>query len=156
MIIGFILLIIVIFTIMRLVKDAVIGIVLIGLTLLAAYLILGFVPSVRSIPIIGPLLPKLPTSFTGMISWIWRFFQNIDIVEVSRDSRNNLLITIENTGRLELSNFTVYVDDNKVEVMNKPKEPLKSGEITTIQANWRKDFSDILVQTSRINATYFK
>jgi len=155
-IIGFIILIIVVFTIMRLVKNVLIGVALIIFTLLAAYLLLGFVPSIRSIPIIGPLLPEVPTSLTGMISWIMKFLQNIDIIEVSRDSKNKLLITVENNGRLEVSNFTVYVDDNKVSIINKPKDPLKSGEITIIQANWQKDFSNILVQTSRINATYSK
>jgi len=155
-IIGFIILIIVVFTIMRLVKNVLIGVALIIFTLLAAYLLLGFVPSIRSIPIIGTLLPEVPTSLTGMISWIMKFFQNIDIIEVSRDSKNNLLITVENTGRFELSNFTVYVDDNEISMINKPRDPLKSGEITTIQTNWKKDFSDILVQTSRVNATYSK
>ena len=87
---------------------------------------------------------------------IMKFLQNIDIIEVSRDSKNKLLITVENTGKLEVSNFTVYVDDNKVSIINKPKDPLKSGEITIIQANWQKDFSNILIQTSRINATYSK
>jgi len=155
-IIGFIILIIVVFTIMRLVKNVLIGVALIIFTLLAAYLLLGFVPSIRSIPIIGTLLPEVPTSLTGMISWIMKFFQNIDIIEISRDSKNNLLITVENTGRFELSNFTVYVDDNEISMINKPRDPLKSGEITTIQTNWKKDFSDILVQTSRVNATYSK
>lgn len=155
-IIGLIILIIVVFTAIRLVKNVLVGVALVALTLLGAYLLLGFVPSIRSIPMIGPLLPKVPTSLTGMISWIMKFLQNIDIIEVSRDSKNKLLITIENNGRLEVSNFTVYVDDNKVSIINKPKDPLKSGEITIIQANWQKDFSNILIQTSRINATYSK
>lgn len=155
-IIGLIILIIVVFTAIRLVKNVLVGVVLVALTLLGAYLLLGFVPSIRSIPMIGPLLPKVPTSLMGMISWIMKFFQNIDIIEVSRDSKNKLLITVENNGRLDVSNFTVYVDDNKVSIINKPKDPLKSGEITIIQANWQKDFSNILVQTSRINATYSK
>ena len=148
--------IIVVFTAIRLVKNVLVGVALVALTLLGAYLLLGFVPSIRSIPMIGPLLPKVPTSLMGMISWIMKFLQNIDIIEVSRDSKNKLLITVENTGKLEVSNFTVYVDDNKVSIINKPKDPLKSGEITIIQANWQKDFSNILIQTSRINATYSK
>lgn len=152
-IIGFIILIIVIFTVIKLVKNVLIGVALIVLTLLAAYLLLGFAPSIRSIPIIGPLLPEVPTSLSGMISWIMRYFQNVDIIDVSRDSENKLLVTVENTGRWELSNFTVYVDDKKVNIINKPEDPLKSGEKTTIQVNWEEDFSNILVQTSRVNAT---
>ncbi|MEM2907243.1 MAG: class I tRNA ligase family protein, partial [Candidatus Odinarchaeota archaeon] len=39
---------------------------------------------------------------------------------------------------------------------NKPKDPLKSGEITTIQTDWDDDFAKILVKTSSINVTYSK
>ena len=80
----------------------------------------------------------------------------MDILEVSRDSGDNLLITIENTGNFELSNFTVYVEDNEVDIINRPKDPLKPEEITTIQTDWKKEFSVVLVHTSQVNATYSK
>ncbi len=155
-IIGLILLAIIVFTVIRVVKDVLLGLVLIGLTLLAAFLILGFVPSIRSIPIIGPLLPKIPTSLTGAIEWIWRFFRNLKIIDVSRDAENKLLITVSNIGRLQLSGFKVYVDNKTTKIVNKPKDPLKPGETTTLQTGWSKDFSEILVQTSRVNVTYSK
>ena len=153
-VISLIILIVVVFTVMRVVKNVLTGAILIGAILLVAYLILGFVPSVRTIPVIGPVLPQVPTSLVGMISRVMRFLWNMEILEVSRDSGNNLLITIENTGNFELSNFTVYVDDIEVSIINKPKDPLDSEEITTIQTDWEKEFSVVLIQTSRVNATF--
>jgi hypothetical protein len=153
-IIGIILLAIIVFSVIRIVKDVLLGLVLIGLTLLAVFLILGFIPSLRSIPIIGPWLPRLPTSLTGAVEWIWRIIRNLKVVEVSRDVENNLLITISNMGRLQLSGFKIYVDNKTTKIINKPKDPLKPGETTTIQTDWNKDFNEILVQTSKVNATY--
>lgn len=155
-IIGLILLAVIIFTVIRVVRDVLLGLVLIGLTLLAAFLILGFVPSIRSIPIIGPLLPEIPTSLTGAIEWIIRFFHNLEIIDVSRDAETNLLITVSNIGRLQLSDFKVYVDNKTTKILNKPKDPLKPGETTTIQTDWDEDFKGILIQTSRVNVTYSK
>lgn len=155
-IIGLILLAIIVFTVIRVVKDVLLGLVLIGLTLLAAFLILGFVPNIRSIPIIGPLLPEIPTSLTGAIELVWRFFRNLKIIDVSRDAKNNLLITVSNVGRLQLSGFKVYVDNKTTKIVNKPKDPLKPGETTTIQTDWNKYFSEIIIQTSRLNVTYKK
>jgi len=155
-IIGLILLAVIVFTVIRIVRDVLLGLALIALTLLAAFLILGFVPSIRSIPVIGPLLPRIPTSLTGAIEWIWRFFQNFKIIDVSRDAKNNLLITVSNTGKLQVSGFKIYVDNKTTETMNKPKDPLKAGETTTIQTNWNEEFSEILVQSSQVNVTYSK
>ncbi len=155
-IIGLILLAVIVFTVIRVVRDVFLGLVLIGLTLLAAFLILGFVPSIRSIPIIGPLLPEIPTSLTGAIEWIMRFFHNLEIINVSRDAESNLLITISNIGRLQLSDLKVHVDNKTTKILNKPKDPLEPGETTTIQTDWDEDFKGILIQTSRVNVTYSK
>jgi hypothetical protein len=141
---------------MRVVKDVLTGALLIGGILLVGYLILGFVPSVRTIPIVGPVLPQVPTSLGDLISKITKFFWDMEILEVSRDSGNNLLVTIENTGNFELSNFTVYVDENEVDILNEPKDPLKADEITTIQTDWENEFSMILVYTPHVNATFPK
>jgi len=155
-IIGIIILAIVIFVAMKIVKNIIIGIVLIGLVLLASFLILGSIPSLKSVPIIGPALPRVPTSLTEVISLIKRIFYEIKILDVSRDSENQVLITIKNTGKFNLSNFSVFIDSKKTNIINKPKDPLNSGEITTLQTDWKNNFSEILVQTLRVNATYKK
>lgn len=152
-IIGIIILAIVIFVVIRIVKNVLIGVALIGLILLASFLILGSVPSLRSIPIIGPRLPRLPSSLGEVISIIKKIFYEIEILDVSRDSKNQILITVKNTGRMEASNFTVFVDNKTVEITNNPEDPLESGEITTIQTDWEKNYSEILVQSLKANVT---
>jgi hypothetical protein len=152
-IIGIIILAIVIFVAIRIVKNILIGLALIGLILLASFLILGAIPNLRSIPIIGPRLPRFPSSLGEVVSIIKRIFYEIKILDVSRDSENRLLITIKNTGKLKASNFSVFVDNKTVKIINKPKDPLESGEITTIQTDWKMDYSEILVQSLKVNVT---
>jgi len=153
-IIGILILAVVIFVVIRIVKNVFIGIALIGLILLASFLILGSIPSLRSIPIIGPRLPTFPSTLGEVVSIVKKIFYEIKILDVSRDSNNQILLTIKNTGRLKTSNFSVYVDNKTAKIINKPKDPLNSGEITTVQTDWKKDFSEILVQSSKVNVTY--
>lgn len=153
-IIGIIILAIVIFVLIRIVKDVFIGVALIGLILLASFLIIGSIPNLRTIPIIGPALPRVPTSLTEIISVVKRIFYEIKILDVSRDSENQVLITIKNTGRFKVSNFSVFMDGKMAKIINKPKDPLSSGEITTLQTDWKKDFTEILIKSSRVDAIY--
>jgi len=153
-IIGIIILAAVIFVLIRIVKDVFIGVALIGLILLASFLIIGSIPNLRTIPIIGPALPRVPTSLTEIISVVKRIFYEIKILDVSRDSENQVLITIKNTGRFKVSNFSVFVDGKMAKIINKPKDPLSSGEITTLQTDWKKDFTEILIKSSRVDAIY--
>jgi len=155
-IIGIIILAIVIFTIIKIAQNLIVGVALVALTLVAAYLILGYLPTLKTIPIIGPYIPEIPTSFTGLITWIKRYFQNIEISEISKDAKNNLLITITNTGKFQVSNMRIYVDNKSVNIINKPKDPLKPGEVTSIQTDWNKDFYEIIIQTSKFNVSYSK
>ena len=155
-VIGIIILVIVIFTIIKIAQNLIVGVALIALTLVAAYLIIGYLPTFKNIPIIGPYIPEIPTSFTGLITWVKRYFQNIEISEISKDAKNNLLITIENTGKFEVSNISIYVDNKSVDIINKPKDPLKPGEVTSIQTDWNKDFHEIIIQTPKLNASYSK
>jgi hypothetical protein len=153
-IIGILILGVIIYTMLKIVKNVVVGIVLIFFALVAGYLILGSIPSPRSIPVIGSLFPEIPSEPLSIISYVKKIFRNIEIADVSRDDENNLLITVVNAGKLQVSNFTVYVDDKKTNIINKPEDPLKPGQITVIQTDWAEDFMKILVQTSNINATY--
>jgi len=155
-IIGIIILAIVIFMIIKIGQNLIVGVALIALTLIAAYLILGYLPSLKTVPIIGPYIPEMPTSFTGLITWIKRYFQNIEIKEISKDAKNNLLVTISNTGKIQVSNINIFVDNKSVKIINKPKDPLKPGEVTSIQTDWDEDFSEIIVQTSKFNVSYSK
>lgn len=153
-IIGIILLAIAVYIGVKILKNIIIGFVLICLVILASFLIFGSIPNLRDIPIIGQYLPKIPTSPGEVVVSIKNILYNLEILNVNRDSQNNLLITVVNTGKLEVSGFNVSVDNQTVRIINSPKDPLKSGESTIIQTDWNKGFSEILVQTKQVNATY--
>jgi hypothetical protein len=154
LIIGIIILAIVIYIAIRIAKDIIIGIVLVGLIVLASFLILGSVPNLRTVPVIGPVLPRIPASLTEVISLIKSIFYEVKVLSVSRDSENKVLITIKNTGRFSVTNFSVTIDGKPAGITNKPKDPLGSGETTTIQTDWKNNFSEIIVKTSRTITIY--
>jgi hypothetical protein len=155
LIIGVLILAIIVYTMFKIVKNLIVGLILIFFALIAGYLILGSIPSPRSIPIIGPLLPQVPSS-SDIFTYIKRIFRNVQVADVDRDADNNLLIVVVNAGKLQISNFTVYVDNSTTNIINKPRDPLGSGQITVIQTDWKKDFKEILVQTPNVNASYSK
>lgn len=154
-IIGILILAIIVYTMFKIVKNLIVGLILIFFALIAGYLILGSIPSPRLIPIIGPLLPQVPSS-SDIFTYIKSIFRNVQIADVDRDANNDLLIVVINAGKLQISNFTVYVDNSTTNIINKPRDPLESDQITVIQTDWKKDFKEILVQTSSVNATYSK
>lgn len=146
-VIGILLLAIAVFVSFRILGSIAMGVLLIGLTLIASYLILGSLPDFKSIPILGQFIPK-----TGKFLDV---FHKMDIF-VDRDAQNNLLITVVNTGRYDLSEFKVFVDGQAVSVLNSPKDVLESGKATVIQVDWNKDFSEILVQSKEVSVGYKK
>jgi len=151
---GIILLGIAIYIGIKILKNIIMGFILICLVILASFLIFGSIPNFRDIPIIGQYFPKIPTSPEEVLVSIKNLIYNLEILNVNRDAQNNLLITVVNTGKLEVSGFNVSVDNQTVHIINSPKDPLKSGEVTIIQTDWNTSFSEILVQTKQVNATY--
>jgi hypothetical protein len=154
LIFGVIILGIVIFIALRVFQSLAIGILLIALVFFASYLILGSFPDLKSIPIIGKFLPNLSWTTGDAIAIIKRSFYSIDIIGTSRDSENNLLINLANTGVKEVSGFKVFVDNQSVGIINNPLDSLKSRQTTTIQVGWKGNFTGILVQANQTNATY--
>ncbi len=152
-IIGVLILIIVIYVGIKILKNMIVGIILIILVFIASFLIFGSIPNLREIPFIGQFFPSI-SSPQDVILAIKNILYNIEIVDVSRDSQNNLLIAIANTGKLEISGIRVFVDNQSASIINTPKDPLKSGEITLIQTNWNQSFSEILIQTKQLNITF--
>jgi hypothetical protein len=155
LIFGILILLIAVYIGIKILKNIIVGVILIALVLIASFLIFGSLPNLREIPFIGQFLPSISTP-QDIILAIKNILYNIEIVDVSRDSQNNLLIAIANTGKLEVSQIEVFVDNQTVSIINSPKDPLKSGEITLIQTNWNQSFSEILIQTKQVNATYRK
>jgi hypothetical protein len=152
---GILILLIAVYIGIKILKNIIVGVILISLVLIASFLIFGSLPNLREIPFIGQFLPSISAP-QDIILAIKNILYNIEVVDVSRDSQNNLLIAIANTGKLEVSQIRVFVDNQTASIINSPKDPLKSGEITLIQTSWNQSFSEILVQTKQVNATYKK
>jgi hypothetical protein len=154
-IIGLILLVVIVYVTLKILKNVVIAFILIALIFVASFLIFGSLPDLKTIPLIGQFIPKLPT--TGqVVSVIKNVFYSIDILATSRDSQNDLMITVANTGKLDVSNFRISVDGEAASIINTPSDPLKSGEATVFQTDWNRDFSSVLVQANQANATFSK
>jgi energy-coupling factor transporter transmembrane protein EcfT len=155
-IIGIIILVVIVYVALKILKNLLLAFVLISLVFIASLLIFGSLPDMRTIPIIGQFIPKLPSTTGEVIAVIKNVFYSIDILATSRDSQNDLLITVVNTGKLEVSDFKVFVDGQTVKIINNPDDPLKSGKTTVFQTDWSKDFSYVFVQAKQTNATFSK
>jgi len=155
-ILGLILLVVIVYVTLKILKNVVIAFVLISLIFLASFLIFGSLPDLQTIPLIGQFIPKLPSTTGQIVRVIKNVFYSIDILATSRDSQSNLMVTVANTGKLDVSNFKVFVDGEAANIINNPPDPLKSGEAAVFQTDWNSGFSSILVQTNQANATFSK
>ena len=152
---GLAILAIIFYIAMRVLHSIVFGAVLIVLVFVASYLVIGAFPDLKSVPIIGSFL-NLPLSLGEALETVRGFFVNIDIVSTTRDSENNLLVTVTNNGVFELTDYKVYVDNTTAAITNKPKDPLKPKETTTIETNWKDSFTSIIVETKQSKSTYMQ
>jgi len=148
---GIALLVIVAYVIFRVIGNVALGTILVLIVFLASYLLLGSFPRLSDMPIIGKFIPT-----TGKtIAVIKDLAYSMDIIGVSTNSDGNLLVTIVNTGQLELSNFTAYVDGQQVEILNN-KGSLKSGNVIVFELNRKDDFERIVIRSSQTEAIYGK
>ncbi|MBI2005145.1 MAG: hypothetical protein HYS80_00070 [Candidatus Aenigmarchaeota archaeon] len=148
---GIALLVVVVYIIFRVIGNVALGALLVLVVFLASYLLLGSFPSLGGIPVVGKFIPT-----TGKaIAVIKNFAYSMDIIGVSTSSNGNLLLTLVNTGRLEVSNFTAYVDDQQVEILNE-KDSLSSGDVVVFELDWKEDFKRILIDSDHVEAVYEK
>lgn len=150
-IVGILLLAVAVVFLLRLLKNFLEAVLVIGLILLASYFLFGSLPSLKSIPLIGPwlekIIPSVPTSIEGIILKVKNIAYSIKIMGISRDSEGNLLVIVSNDGKMKVSGFKAYVDNKEVAILNEVKE-LDSGETVALQLDWKEDFSKVEVETS--------
>jgi len=144
--IGVALLLLVIYAAFKVLKGIISGLILLALGVFAFYLIYGSLPQI-------PFLPRIP-ALGDLIGFIIGFFYKLEIVSISRDAANNLLITVRNGGRLSLSGFQVLVNEKVVEIINEPTDPLPSGQSTVLQVDWKAEFERIEVRTGQTSVVY--
>jgi hypothetical protein len=157
---GILMLAVVIYVSMRIIGNVMYGAVLIGLILVASYLIIGSFPDLRQVPLIGAFIPDIsglnssvPT--TGDVINVLRdVIYALRIIAVDRSSSGNVLVTVANAGKMDLHGFRVIIDGQEARVLNAPKSPLKSGESTVIEAQWQKSYSKVTVWSLESSADY--
>lgn len=148
---GVALLVVVVYIIFRMIGNIAMGALLVLVVFLASYLLIGSFPKLGDMPVIGNFIPT-----TGKaIAIIKDFAHSIEIIGVSASSDGNLLATVANTGQLVVSNFTAYVDDQSLDILNK-KDSLKSGDVVVFELDWKGDFKKVSIKSDQTEAVYEK
>jgi len=154
LLLGLVIIAIIAFVAIRVVGSITLGIVLISIVLIASHFLIGTFPNLKNIPLLGQFFTFIPSTTGGFVAVINEAFFRIDIQSTSRDSENNLFIAVENTGAFDVTEFKVIVDNKTASITNKPKDPLKPKEVTTIETDWKDSFTSILVETKQAKAAY--
>lgn len=148
---GVALLAVVVYIVFRIVGSIALGTLLVLVVFLASYLLVGSFPDLGNVPVIGGFIPTTGKS----IAVIKDFAYSMDIIGVSTSSNNNLLVTVANTGQLQISNFTAYVDEHQVSILNN-EGYLNSGGVIVFELDWKEDFRRILIKSEQTDAAYEK
>ena len=151
---GLIVVAIIVFVVMRIVGNITLGILLVAVVFVISYVLIGSFPNVKEIPIIGRLFEFTPSITGDFSSGINNLFFRIEIIGTARDSQNNLLVVIENTGIFDVNDYNILVDNTTARITNTPKDPLKPSETTTLETDWKDNAISILVETNQTKATY--
>ncbi len=155
-IIGVIILAIVVYVSIRVLKNAIVGVALIALVVVGSFFIFGSFPDMSGIPVIGGFLEGIPTTTGDAVAIIKNVFHRFDILEVSRDAENRIMVTVANTGRMDLSGFEVLIDGETANVINSPIDPLGSGKVTTIQTDWKGIYENVTVLCNQTSSEYIR
>ena len=140
---GFVLLAIVLVTGAKIFKEFFKGMVLIVLALIAGFLIVGGMPELGQVPVVGDLFVpdvagQMPAdgSVESVILAVKDIAWSVDISTISTDSSGGVLIAVTNTGQLPLSEFDVSINGDAAEIKNTLPAELKKGESAIIQTGY--------------------
>ncbi|MFH1786177.1 MAG: hypothetical protein ABH829_00785 [archaeon] len=141
-ILGIVLLLVVIYTGTKILKDFVKGLILMALVLVASFMIVGGMPELKAVPLLGGMLSpaaedvKLDSSVDSVILAVKDIAWSIDVAAVSKDSEGRMLIAVTNTGQLALTDFAVAINGADVQVLNQVPEKLEKGESAILQTGY--------------------
>jgi hypothetical protein len=160
---GLMILAVVVYVSLRVVGNVFVGIALIALILIGSFFLLGSIPDLKQVPLIGAFIPDIPgitgdvsatPSAGGVILVFKNIVYNLKVIGVERSSSANLLISVVNAGKLDLHGFRVIVDGTEARIGNAPKSTLASGESTVIEASWSKPYTKLTIWTLETSADY--
>lgn len=147
LIFGLMILAVVALVLFRIIGNVALGAVLILAIFASSYLLVGSFPNLGGVPIIGDLLPK-----TGKaIAVVKDLEYSMEIIGVSKTGNDNLLVSVANTGKSDLSNFTGYVDNKQAAILN-GKDSLESGSVYVFELDWVQDYRNISIKSGKTEA----
>ena len=153
--IGIFLFLVALYLILKVMKNVLLVLVAIVILFMSYTFIYGSSPEVCTFPVIGTIIKPIcsfSSNPSGIIVAVKDIFYNTDVIATSRDSQNNLLVVVSNTGKLNLSGFKITVDGNQVGIKNKIPDSLKSGETYVFTTNFSASCSNVTVQTNQIES----
>ncbi len=135
-ILGLVILAVAVWTAFRIFHSIFKGLLLIGLAIIATSLVIGGTPELGSLPLVGSILPQYANfSSSEVVAAAKGIAWGIKIIAVERAGNGNMLVAVENTGQLDLSEYKVFVNGQQVPIINLPKAPLKKGEGAVLETN---------------------
>jgi len=148
LIFSFAIIAVIVYILVRIIGDIIKGTILLLFIFLIYLAFFHSFSSLRELPFIGSFIG----SFTDGLDAINQILYKLNIVAVSRSPTGNLLLTMQNTGILPLSNFTVYVDGKDTRIINM-KEVLYPRETETIEVNWKEPFRNLTIVAGKAVAS---
>ncbi len=135
-IIGLVILAIAIGTFLKVIGNIVKAAILIGLILIGSTMFIGGTPELGSLPVVGGFFPQVDLSAGGIISLAKGVAWSVDIIGVGQDSEGTLVVALANTGQFDISDLTIEVNGESVEVTNSPDFPLAKGEVAFVDTDF--------------------
>ena len=137
------------YVIFRILSDIAKGLALFLIVLIAYFIAFKSIPNFSQFPIVGKYISSLKSP-TGVLSQIKSLVYRLKIIPGGRASNDNLLIIVKNDGFMPLSNFSVLIDNKRVNITNRINKPLMPGASTILEVNWKKSYRNITVITNQI------
>jgi len=166
-IVGIVLIIFSIVALVKLVKDVFIALVMVGILILGIFMLVQSVPELADKVGFDNIKDKLddskesdakiklPAGVDKILLSVKGKSENLDIVASGVDDKGNLLVVVANTGRDDLEDFVIYVEDKSITWKNDPLIPLGSGKSTVFQTNYRPVGEvNIEVKAGNVSASY--
>jgi len=136
---GFIVLAVIFVYFLNTLKDIFQGLMLIGLALVASGLIIGGMPELGGLPVIGQFLgtDSVARGVPGtVVDTVQGLAWSMNILGAQRDPSGNMLVIVQNTGQLGLEGFAIKANNQTMGILIGP-EKLGKGETAVIIADYK-------------------
>ena len=139
------------YIIFRVIGNIAFGVALIAGIFVASYLLVGAVPNLGNVPVLGAFIPKTGNA----IAIVKDYAYSMDMLGVSNSSQGNIIVTAVNTGKLELKEFAASVDGQNASILNNI-DSLKSGNVYAFEIDWKDSYSRVTINAYNAQASYNK